>query len=120
MNTGDQRATREQFEQAVAARALAPYLLTLFVSGASDSSARAIRHVREICDGPLRGRHELTVVDLNQEPTLAASHHILATPTLVKDNPLPHRIVVGDMSDHESILRALNAIAAPLTPTAVS
>ena len=31
---------------------------------------------------------------------MAGEHHVLATPTLVKDHPLPTRMLVGDMSDH--------------------
>jgi circadian clock protein KaiB len=110
----------ESFERALAALATEPYALTLFVSGASGSSAQAIANVREICDEHLSGRHQLRIVDLNQEPGLAGQRHILATPTLVKDHPLPVRMLVGDMSDHLRILRALDvpieATGAPPVP----
>jgi circadian clock protein KaiB len=100
--------TLERFERALEALGTEPYALTLFVSGASDSSARAIANVREICDRHLNGRHRLNIVDLNQEPAAAAAHHVLATPTLIKDHPLPTRMLVGDMSDHMRILLALD------------
>ena len=58
------------------------YVLVLFVSGACESSARAIANIREICDQHLIGRHHLTIVDVNQEPSMASRHHVLATPTL--------------------------------------
>jgi circadian clock protein KaiB len=91
--------------------ALAPesYGLTLFVSGASNASAQAIAHVREICDAHLSGRHQLRIVDLNQEPAAAAAaqHNVRATPTLVRDHPLPTCMLVGDMSDHVKVLLAL-------------
>ena len=90
------------------------YAFILFVSGASDASARAIATVREMCDTELPGCHELSVVDLHQQPELAEHHRVLATPTLVRDRPLPSRIVVGDMSDHQRILTALGV--APRTP----
>jgi circadian clock protein KaiB len=90
----------------------AEYGFTLFVSGASDASARAIDCVREICDSELPGCHDLSVVDLHQQPALAEHHHVLATPTLVRDRPLPSRIVVGDMSDHQRILDALGVVPA--------
>jgi circadian clock protein KaiB len=105
--------TLERFERALAALETEPYTLTLFVSGASDSSSHAIANVREICDQHLNGRHQLNVVDLNQEPASAAAHHVLATPTLIKDHPLPTRMLVGDMSDHVRILLALDL---PLDP----
>jgi circadian clock protein KaiB len=100
--------TRGHFDRAIAARDTEPYTLTLFVSGASDSSAQAITNVREICDGYLKGRYQLDIVDLHQEPALAAQHHVLATPTLIKDHPPPTRMLVGDMSDHPRVLIALD------------
>jgi circadian clock protein KaiB len=100
--------TLEQFRDAVTARGTEQYELTLFVSGASESSARAITNIREICDAHLGGRHQLDIVDLNQEPGLAGTHHVLATPTLIKDRPLPLRMLVGDMSDHVKVLLALD------------
>jgi circadian clock protein KaiB len=103
-----QQSAREHFERAIAALETEPYTLTLFVSGASDSSAQAIANVRDICDGYLRGRYSLDIVDLHQEPALAGEHHVLATPTLIKDHPLPMRMLVGDMSDHPRILIALD------------
>jgi circadian clock protein KaiB len=83
------------------------YSLTLFVSGASDSSAQAIADVREMCDVHLSGRYELNVVDLHQDPALAAAHRVLATPTLVRDRSSASRTCVGDMSDHRRILSRL-------------
>ncbi len=100
--------TLEQFRDAVAALGTEQYELTLFVSGASNSSAKAIANIREICDAHLSGRHHLDIVDLNQEPEQAGPHDILATPTLIKGHPLPLRMLVGDMSDHIRILLALD------------
>jgi circadian clock protein KaiB len=91
----------------------AEYSFTLFVSGASDVSAHAIDCVREICDTELAGCHELSVVDLHQQPALAEHHRVLATPTLVRDRPLPSRIVVGDMSNRRRILAALGVTPRP-------
>jgi circadian clock protein KaiB len=104
---------REGFQRALAALETEPYALTLFVSGASNSSAQAITNVRDICDAYLAGRFHLDIVDLNQEPALAGQHHVLATPTLVKDHPPPYRMLVGDMSDHPRILIALDVNTRP-------
>ena len=107
MTQKEERLTRARFEQALATLEQRRYSLTLFVSGASDSSARAIANIREICDAHLHGRHELNIVDLNQEPGLTSQHNVMATPTLIKDHPLPLRMLVGDMSDHVKVLLAL-------------
>jgi circadian clock protein KaiB len=111
MSSYDQHLTRAEYEGALSALEQAAYGLTLFVSGASGSSAQAITNVREICDAHLSGRYHLEIVDLNQEPVLAERHRVLATPTLVKDHPLPMRMLVGDMSDHPRVLVALDVRA---------
>lgn len=107
----EQRLTRAQFEGALSELRSGAYGLTLFVSGASGASSQAITNVRAICDAHLSGRYHLDIVDLNQEPVLAEQHNVLATPTLVKDHPLPMRMLVGDMSDHPRVLVALDVRA---------
>jgi circadian clock protein KaiB len=119
MSADSHQSARAEFERAIAALESEPYALTLFVSGASDSSAQAIANVRDICDEYLEGRYNLDIVDLNQEPTQAGEHNVLATPTLIKNLPLPARMLVGDMSDHPRILVALG-VRAPVVPEAQS
>jgi circadian clock protein KaiB len=82
--------------------------LTLFVSGASELSARAIANATELCDVHLEGRCRLSVVDLRDDAATAAEHDVLAAPTLLRRLPLPARRVVGDLSDREKVLRTLD------------
>jgi circadian clock protein KaiB len=92
------------------------YDLTLFVSGASDLSARAVANARALCDAHLAGRYVLAVVDVHVDPAAAGEHHVLAAPTLVRNLPLPVRRLVGDMSDTTKVLMALDlplAVTAP-------
>ena len=112
MSANEQQLTRAQFESALAELEDGAYRMTLFVSGASGFSSQAITNVRAMCDEHLSGRYHLEIVDLNQQPILAEQHHVLATPTLVKDHPLPMRMLVGDMSDHPRVLVALDVRAA--------
>ena len=112
-------ATLKRFEQALADTAEAKYELTLFVSGASGLSARAIANARQLCELYLTGRYELSVVDLRKDPGAVLSNRVLAAPTLVRSRPLPVRLLVGDLSDTAKVLRALelhaaDAAAAPL------
>ena len=55
-----------------------------------------------------RADYELDVIDLTRHPSLAAAAQIVAAPTLVKQSPAPLRRFVGDMSDTERLMRALN------------
>ena len=83
------------------------YALTLFVSGASDLSARAIAHAKQLCDSRLEGRYELTIVDVHEDPAAAVGSHVVAAPTLVRDRPLPVRKLAGELSDPDKVLLAL-------------
>jgi len=100
--------TLQRLERALAELRDARYELTLFVSGQSTSSARAVRNVKALCEAHLNGRYNLTIVDVNQNPELARGSRVLATPTLVKGNPAPQRMLVGDLSDSERVLLALD------------
>jgi circadian clock protein KaiB len=81
--------------------------LMLFVSGASDLSARAIASATELCDVRLGGRYRLSVVDVHGDPAATLSSGVHAAPTLVRTVPLPMRRFVGDLSDADAVLSRL-------------
>jgi circadian clock protein KaiB len=96
----------------------ARYELTLFVSGASDLSARAIADATRLCDAYLQGRYRLSVVDVHQDPAAVLASHVVAAPTLVKHRPLPERRLVGDLSRAGKVLMALDIPVATAAPSA--
>ncbi|MBW1956716.1 MAG: circadian clock KaiB family protein [Deltaproteobacteria bacterium] len=61
-----------------------------------------------ICKEHLEGRYDLKVIDLYQQPQMAAEDQIVAVPTLIKDLPLPTRRLVGDLSMTERVLAGLD------------
>jgi circadian clock protein KaiB len=81
--------------------------LTLFISGASPASARAVRRLRDLCDRNCPDGYDLEIVDVYQQPALVASRGVVAVPTLIKDVPLPVRLLVGDFADESAVLTAL-------------
>ena len=83
------------------------YVLRLYVTGATDRSSRAITNVRWFCERYLKGRYDLLVVDIYQQPALAQTHEIIAAPTLVKSEPLPSKRLVGDFADRERLAAGL-------------
>lgn len=101
--------TLQRFEEALLARTgeATPYALTLFITGASDRSARAISNARALCDTYLAGRHELQVVDLHEDTDAVNASQVVAAPTLVRHRPLPVRKFVGDLADTAAVLRML-------------
>ena len=105
--TGDHDQTLRAFEQATAAAAHVTYVMTLFVTGASGRSARAIANARELCDTYLVGRHRLAIVDLLDDLDAVRGDGVLAAPTLVLHEPLPSRRFVGDLSQPRRVLDTL-------------
>ena len=96
--------------QKAAASAKQRYVLRLYVAGMTPQSSRAIQNITQICEESLAGRYDLEIVDLYQQPTLAAGEQIIAAPTLIKKLPLPLRSVIGDMTNKERILVGLDLI----------
>ena len=97
-----------EFEQALLSPEKKQYILRLYVAGISSQSVRAIAHVKKICEDNLKGRYELQVIDLYQQPQLAQGEQILAAPTLIRKLPLPLRRIIGDMSSAERLLVGLD------------
>jgi circadian clock protein KaiB len=80
----------------------------LFVSGMSLKSGHAIENLRKICDGYLANNYELEIIDITRDTEQALIYQIVAVPTLIKTDPAPKRIILGDLSDKEKVLRILN------------
>jgi circadian clock protein KaiB len=80
------------------------YVLRLYVAGQTPKSVDAISNIKKICEENLKGRYELQVIDLYQQPQLARGEQIIAVPTLIKKLPPPLRRFIGDMSNTEQLL----------------
>lgn len=80
----------------------------LFVSGMSIKSGHAIENLRRICDKHLPDNYDLEIIDISRDKEQALIHQIVAIPTLIKTEPSPTRIILGDLSDKEKVLRILN------------
>lgn len=74
------------------------YLLRLYVTGFTPASTRALRNLKSFCEEHLKGRFQLEVIDIFQQPALARGEQIIATPTLVKLLPVPVQKFIGDLS----------------------
>jgi circadian clock protein KaiB len=85
----------------------AEYLLHLYITGATPNSLRAVGNIKEICEQHLAGRYELLIIDIYQQPEMAAQDQIIAAPTLIRVRPLPRRQLVGDLSNRPAVLISL-------------
>ena len=98
----------EVFENALKDSKEKKYILRLYVAGATPKSTQSIMNIKRICEDYLKGRYELEVIDIYQQPVLAKGEQIIAAPTLVKKLPLPLRKFIGSMHDVDRILVGLD------------
>jgi circadian clock protein KaiB len=92
------------------------YVLRLYVAGSTPQSSRAITNIKRICETHLKDRYVLTVVDLYEHRERAREDQIMVAPTLVRQSPLPLRRLIGDLSQTERVLEALDLPPEPAHP----
>ena len=107
-NNKKSKTAAKELEAGLSKLKKARYVLRLYVAGTTPKSVRAIENIKRICDEFLKGRYDLEVVDIYQQPVLAKGEQIIAAPTLIKKLPLPLRRFIGDMSATERIIVGLD------------
>jgi circadian clock protein KaiB len=95
------------FDKAATFKPGEEYLLRLYVAGTSSRSRQAILRARELCEGELKGHCKLEVIDIYQEPIRARNGQIVATPTLVREVPLPVRRLIGTLAKSSRLIVGL-------------
>jgi len=83
-------------------------ILRLYIAGQTPRSVKAFANLKKICEEHLTGKYRFEVIDLTQNPQLAAGDQILAVPTLVRRLPEPVRKIIGDLSNTERVLVGLD------------
>jgi circadian clock protein KaiB len=81
--------------------------LCLYITNMTPRSVSAVTKLKKICEQRLAGRYRIEVVDLLKDPERAISDQIVAIPTVVRRLPKPIRKTIGDLSNAERFLEAL-------------
>jgi len=102
------RSATKLFEKALSLSPTGKYVLRLYVAGATPRSRQAILRVRQLCDTDLKGRCDLEIIDVYQQPILARDGQIVATPTLVRELPRPLRRLIGNLSNTTNLFGGLD------------
>jgi circadian clock protein KaiB len=82
--------------------------LTLYIAGNTAKSIAAIDNLKRYCKEHLDSRYKVEIIDLHKNPAFAERDQILAIPTLVRKMPKPIRKIIGDLSNVEKVLVALD------------
>jgi circadian clock protein KaiB len=83
-------------------------LLRLYVAGNSNPSKTAMANLEAICREYICDNYTIDIVDILKDPIRALSDGVLVTPALVRFSPLPVRRIIGDLSDKQAVLLALD------------
>jgi len=82
--------------------------LRLYVAGQTTRSIATLANLKRICETHLAGRYDIEVIDLIENPKLAANDQILAVPALVRKLPEPLKKIIGDLSNEDRVLVGLD------------
>jgi circadian clock protein KaiB len=82
--------------------------LCLYVAGQTPKSLAAFNNLKKFCEEHLPGKYSIQIIDLLQDPSLAATDQVMAIPTLVRKLPEPIRKIIGDLSNSERVLVGLD------------
>ena len=64
----------------------------------------AFANLKRLCEAYMPGRYKIEVIDLLENPQLAAGDQIFALPTLVRKLPPPLKRIIGNLSDTQKFL----------------
>lgn len=82
----------------------------LFITGKTPKYEVIIRNLEKLLEEEFDGQYFLETISIIEDPQLAVSNMIFATPTLIKVYPPPIRKIVGDMSNRNQVLVGLGLI----------
>lgn len=82
--------------------------LQLFIVGQRDRHLNALTTITALLDERLPDGYNIEIIDLLEQPQLAEEYKIIATPTLVRRQPQPVKILIGDFSQTEAVLQGLD------------
>jgi circadian clock protein KaiB len=83
------------------------FKLRLYVAGQTPKSMRAFANLKVLCEEHLKGRYQIEVIDLLENPHLARGAQIVAIPTLVVQLPAQVQQIIGDLSNTDRVLVGL-------------
>jgi circadian clock protein KaiB len=86
----------------------AVFSLRLFVAGHTPKSERAFANLTALCEKHLKGRYQVEVIDLLENPHLARGNQIVAIPTLEVSLPQSVQRIIGDLSNTDRVLVGLS------------
>jgi circadian clock protein KaiB len=83
------------------------FILQLYIAGMSENSVLAIQNITQLCNQYLKDHFDLDIIDIYKNPAVAEEQKIVFSPSLIRQFPLPRKILIGDLSDTKKVILAL-------------
>jgi circadian clock protein KaiB len=84
------------------------YTFILYIAGNSPNSVQALTNLKAICAENFPDDHQLEVVDLMSDPHRGLRDGIVVAPTLVKLDPKPKQVILGNLSNASTVLASIS------------
>ncbi len=84
------------------------YLFKLYLSGRTPINRRMVKDLNSILDDKFKDQYSLEIIYVTEDSASAEGEKVFSTPTLIKQLPPPCIEVVGDLTDREKLLAAVN------------
>ena len=84
------------------------FVFKIFVAGLSPRNKDLIASFRETCSTRLGEKYQIQVIDILKDPAKADEKKILATPTIIREKPMPEKRIIGDFRENSQSQQALN------------
>lgn len=81
--------------------------LTIYVAHLTPSIEAEFALLRDALEASYPGDYEMNVVNVLEMPEKAIEREVFVTPTVIRELPEPVLRILGDLSDHRSILTAI-------------
>lgn len=79
----------------------------LFISSGDSESSRMINRFDIVLKSIFDDQYSLNIINVMEDPHLAAMMDVFGTPTLVRTEPLPVKYITGDIIGHENTYKIL-------------
>lgn len=84
------------------------YRFKIYLVEKSPGSQDLINRITSLFNRKLRNNYSLEIIDIIKNPEVAVKNDILASPTLLKEHPLPSQRIIGNIKDEKTLITMLN------------
>lgn len=81
--------------------------LTIYVAQVTPAIDAEFNQLRAALEQSYPGDYELSIVNVLEMPEKAIEREVFVTPTVIRELPEPVLRILGDLSDHRTILTAI-------------